>query len=47
MCREGDKDTMQVELDLETGSTGITYAPGDALGVLPLNPQEVRRHRER
>ena len=29
------KDTVRAELDL--GDSGLAYAPGDALGILPLN----------
>jgi sulfite reductase (NADPH) flavoprotein alpha-component len=31
----GDKDTVRVELDL--GDSGLTYLPGDALGIWPTN----------
>ena len=34
-----DKDTIRVEIDL--GDSGLTYQPGDALGILPLNSYEV------
>ena len=35
-----DKDTIRVEIDL--GDSGLSYLPGDALGILPLNCSEVR-----
>lgn len=34
-----DKDTIRVEIDL--GESGLLYTPGDALGVYPLNCQQV------
>ncbi len=34
-----DKDTIRVEIDL--GISGLSYLPGDALGILPLNCYEV------
>ncbi len=37
---EGDKDTVRVAVDL--GDSGLRYAPGDALGVWPVNPPQVR-----
>lgn len=36
-----DKDTIRVEIDL--GDSGLSYLPGDALGIVPLNCHEVRR----
>jgi sulfite reductase alpha subunit-like flavoprotein len=36
-----DKDTVRVELDL--GDSGLRYAPGDALGIFPLNCPQARR----
>jgi sulfite reductase (NADPH) flavoprotein alpha-component len=35
-----DKDTIRVALDL--GDSGLVYAPGDALGIYPVNNLEVR-----
>eukprot|EP00192_Tetraselmis_astigmatica_P020095 CAMPEP_0117684678 /NCGR_PEP_ID=MMETSP0804-20121206/21252_1 /TAXON_ID=1074897 /ORGANISM="Tetraselmis astigmatica, Strain CCMP880" /LENGTH=193 /DNA_ID=CAMNT_0005495735 /DNA_START=775 /DNA_END=1353 /DNA_ORIENTATION=- len=37
----GDKDTVQVQLDLQTDKTGLVYTPGDALGVIPENGLEA------
>jgi sulfite reductase (NADPH) flavoprotein alpha-component len=37
--RGSDKETYQVELSLE--NSGITYEPGDALGVFSVNPQKL------
>jgi sulfite reductase (NADPH) flavoprotein alpha-component len=34
-----DKETTHIEFDL--GESGITYLPGDALGILPSNPATV------
>lgn len=34
-----DKETTHIEFDL--GDSGITYLPGDALGILPSNPATV------
>ncbi len=34
-----DKDTIRVEIDL--GESGLQYTPGDALGVYPLNCNQV------
>ena len=34
-----DKDTIRVELDL--GDSGLTYQPGDALGIYPCNSPKV------
>lgn len=34
-----DKDTIRVEVDL--GESGLQYTPGDALGVYPLNCNQV------
>lgn len=39
----GDKNTVRTELCL--GDSGITYLPGDALGMYPTNKAEVRRVR--
>ncbi len=36
---EDDKDTIRVEIDL--GESGLQYTPGDALGVYPLNCNQV------
>ncbi len=37
---DDDKDTVAVQLDL--GDSGLTYTPGDALGIYPSNDPEVR-----
>ncbi|HEX2138801.1 MAG TPA: assimilatory sulfite reductase (NADPH) flavoprotein subunit [Woeseiaceae bacterium] len=37
--RGSSKDVRHIELDLE--SSGITYLPGDSLGVLPKNPPQL------
>ena len=37
-CAE-DRDTVRVEIDL--GESGLSYIPGDALGVYPHNTAEV------
>jgi sulfite reductase (NADPH) flavoprotein alpha-component len=34
-----DKETTHIEFDL--GESGITYLPGDSLGILPSNPANV------
>ena len=34
-----DKDTVRVDVDL--GDSGLRYAPGDALGILPANCPQV------
>ena len=39
VSRGGDKNTVRVELDLS--SSGLRYAPGDALGILPSNCPQV------
>ena len=39
IASKDDKDTIRVEIDL--GDSGLTYTPGDALGILPLNCHEV------
>ena len=39
IASKDDKDTIRVEIDL--GDSGLTYTPGDALGILPLNCPEV------
>lgn len=40
--RPDDKETVHVEFNL--GDSGMTYTPGDALGVVPTNcPDEVQR----
>jgi len=36
----GDKDTVQIELDLNTAASGLKYVPGDVLGVMPVNPRQ-------
>lgn len=41
-----DKDTVKVELQLDpeaVAAGGLTYLPGDALGIWPSNPPEVRK----
>lgn len=38
--KKSDKDTVRVELDL--GNSGLTYSPGDALGVYPTNDPKAR-----
>lgn len=35
-----DKDTFRVEFDL--GESGLTYLPGDAVGIYPSNCTQVR-----
>lgn len=35
IASKDDKDTIRVEIDL--GDSGLSYLPGDALGILPLN----------
>ncbi len=35
-----DKNTVRMELDL--GDSGISYLPGDALGLYPTNQPQVR-----
>jgi hypothetical protein len=40
-----DKDTVKVELELEPAAVsagGLCYSPGDALGIWPSNPPQVR-----
>jgi len=37
--REASKDVRHVELSLE--GSGLTYAPGDSLGVWPVNPPQL------
>ena len=39
--QDSAKDTRHVELDL--GDSGVTYEPGDSLGVLPLNSPDLVR----
>ena len=39
IASKDDKDTIRVEIDL--GDSGLTYMPGDALGIIPLNCHEV------
>ena len=39
IASKDDKDTIRVEIDL--WDSGLTYTPGDALGILPLNCHEV------
>ena len=39
IASKDDKDTIRVEIDL--GDSGLTYTPGDALGIIPLNCHEV------
>ena len=39
LSKAGDKDTVRVEVDL--GDSGLRYAPGDALGILPANCPQV------
>ena len=39
LAAHDDKDTIRVEIDL--GQSGLQYTPGDALGVYPLNCQQV------
>lgn len=34
-----DKNTVRVEFDIE--GSGLTYLPGDALGIYPSNPAQV------
>jgi hypothetical protein len=36
-----DKDTIRVALDL--GDSGLVYAPGDALGIYPVNNLQVKK----
>eukprot|EP00798_Chlamydomonas_sp_ICE-L_P023032 gene23032-30226_t len=36
---EADKNTIRIELDL--GDSGLTYLPGDALGIYPFNAPSV------
>ena len=39
IASKGDKATIRVEVDL--GDSGLSYTPGDALGIIPLNCHEV------
>ena len=39
LSKADDKDTVRVEVDL--GDSGLRYAPGDALGILPANCPQV------
>ena len=39
IASKDDKDTIRVEVDL--GDSGLSYTPGDALGIIPLNCHEV------
>lgn len=40
LSAQDDKNTVRAEFDL--GGSGMTYLPGDALGIYPLNGPEVR-----
>ena len=42
IASKADKDTILVEIDL--GDSGLSYLPGDALGILPLNSYDVCPH---
>src|SRR5580658_1785315 len=38
---ESEKETIHIELDLEEG---MTYTPGDAVGIIPTNREEQVQH---